>query len=85
MEGEHSNLNQVSKTFLYNSNQEERNGFKNAMVGIVKEPGYAYGVSQTLLEEGIFTVVATLLGPNLCLLEETSEGDMELLLNDAGV
>lgn len=39
----------------------------NAKVGIVKEPELAYGVNQSLLEEGIFMIVATPLGPNLCL------------------
>lgn len=44
--------------------------------------GHAYGVSQILIEEGIFTVVATPLGPNLCMLEETVEGDLEALLKE---
>lgn len=83
-EGEHNNIIHVSKSFFYNSNQEERNKFKNAKVGIVKELGFSYGVSQSLLEEGIFTIIAIPLGSNVCLLEETSDGDLELLLNDAG-
>lgn len=85
MEGEHSSLTQASKYFIYNTNQEERNGFRNEMVAIVKETGDAYGVSKILIEEGIFSMISTSLGPNIFLLEETNEGDLELLLNDAGV
>lgn len=49
----------------------------------MKELGLAYGVNQSLIEEGIFSIVATPLGPNLCLLEDTIEGDLEVLLKDA--
>lgn len=53
-------------------------------MGIAKAPCLAYGVSQSLFEEGLFSVVATSLGPNLCLLKETNEGDLDLLLQGAG-
>lgn len=54
------------------------------MVGITVSPGLAFGVNQSLIEGGIFTVVATPMGPNICLLEETVEGDLEVLLKDGG-
>lgn len=50
------------------------------MIGTAKTTGLAYGVSQSLIEEGIFCIMATPLGPNLCLMEETIEGDFEALL-----
>lgn len=81
--GEYNNKEATNKTFSYNSNSDDKDRFKKAMVGIVKAPGLAYGMSQSLLEEGIFSVVASPLGPNLCLLKETNEGDMDLLLQDA--
>lgn len=79
-EEEQSSQAEVFKYFTFNYNQEKRICLAKAKVGVTKEPGLAYGVSQSLIEEGIFTIVATLLGPNLCLLEETKEGDLELLL-----
>ncbi|XP_058768749.1 uncharacterized protein LOC131642531 [Vicia villosa] len=82
--GEASILEASHKTFFYSSKKEETDRFQKAMVGVSKAAGMAYGVSKILLEEGIFSVVATPLGPNLCLLEEKTEGDLKLLLRDAG-
>lgn len=45
-------------------------------------PGTAYGVGKSLIEEGIFSIQATPLGPNLCLLEEQVEGDLALILKE---
>lgn len=83
-EGEQSNKPVANKSFIYFSDQDERKKFVNSKVGVVKEPGLVYGVNQSLIEEGIFTIVATPLGPNLCLLEETIEGDLDLLLKYVG-
>lgn len=79
MEGE-----EACKSFYYNSTEVELNKFNKAMVGTSVAPGMAYGVRQSLLEEGIFSIQATLLGPNLCFLEETMEGDLGVLLQDTG-
>lgn len=54
------------------------------MVGVTHLSDLAYGVGKILLEEGIFSVQATPLRQNLCLLEESVEGDLELLLSDGG-
>ncbi|XP_058775836.1 uncharacterized protein LOC131650123 [Vicia villosa] len=84
--GEASNKEEETfKTFIYSSSLEEQNKYRKAMVGIARSPGMAFGVSKSLLAEGIFTVVATPLGPNLCLLEETVDGDLDRLLSEAWV
>lgn len=87
-DGEASVKEEVTKFVFYKSKETkkevEMNRFSKAWVGVVKKPGLAYGVNQSLLEEGIFSVTATPLGTNLCLLEEKIEGDLELLLKDAG-
>lgn len=47
-------------------------------------PCSAYGVRNNLIEEGIFSIQATPLGPNICRLEEPVDGDLDLILNDGG-
>lgn len=54
-------------------------------MGIARSPGFTYGVNNSLVEEGIYSVVATPLGPNLSFLEEKEEGVLSQLLKDAGV
>lgn len=54
------------------------------MVVIARSLGLTYGVSKSLVEEGIFSFVATPWGPNLCLLEGKVEGDLDHLLKDLG-
>lgn len=71
-------------TIFFTSSAEDRVRFNKAKVGIMRILGKAYGVNKSLVEEGIFTITATPLVPNLCLLEETVEGDLETLLQDAG-
>lgn len=75
---------EVCNYFFFNSTEEELDKFEKVMVGIMVAPGLAYGVRQSLMEEGIFSIQATPLGPNICLLEETVEGDLEVLLQDGG-
>lgn len=79
-----SNKEDSSKIVFFSATKEETKKFDKFMVGVVRKPGMAYGVCDSLLEEGIFSIKATPLGPNLCLLEEEVEGDLELLLRDAG-
>lgn len=75
---------EVCKSFFFKSSVEELKKFEKVMVGITVTPGKSFGVRQSLLEEGIFSVQETPLGPKLCLLEETVEGDLEVLLQDGG-
>lgn len=56
--------------------------FKSSMIGVMNKVGQAYGVNRSLIEEGIFTIKATPLGPNLCLLEESGKGDLDALLKE---
>lgn len=45
---------EVYKSFFFNSSEEELKNIEKAMVGITIAPGLAFGVRQSLLEEGIF-------------------------------
>lgn len=72
------------QTIVFTSKKEDRARFNKAMIGIVRKTGQAYGVNQSLIEEGIFSITATPLGRNLCLMEENVKGDLEALLQDVG-
>lgn len=56
---------EVCKAFFFKSTEEEVKKYIKAMVGITVTTGLAFGVSQSLIEEGIFIVIATPLGPNI--------------------
>ncbi|XP_058732730.1 uncharacterized protein LOC131604301 [Vicia villosa] len=75
---------ETSKSLFFKSTDEERRGMEKVMVGISVTLGLAYEVGKSLIEEGIFTVKAIPLGPNLCLLEETMEGVLKALLEEGG-
>lgn len=75
---------EACKTFFFKSNPEDKRIFEKAKVGVMKKPGSAYSVSKSLMEEGIFTIQAIPLGPNLCLLKESVEGELDLILEEGG-
>ncbi|XP_058745968.1 uncharacterized protein LOC131618827 [Vicia villosa] len=75
---------EACKSLFFKSTVEERKGMEKAMVGITVAPGLTYGVGKSLIEEGIFSAKATSLGPNLCLLEESIEGDLKALMEEGG-
>lgn len=62
----------------YDSKEEDRSRFSNAMVAKVLMPGSVFRI-QTLLDiEGLGSIKAFVLGPNLCLLEESENGVLEI-------
>lgn len=75
---------EASKAFFYNSSKEDRSRFANIMVGVMKRSGDAFGVGKYLREEGIFSIHAIPLGPSLCLLKESIEGELKLILEEGG-
>lgn len=77
-------VKEAFKLFIFNLKKEDKKKYKKARVGVTRIPGLAYGVGKSLIKEGIFLVHATSLGPNLCLLEESVEGDLDLLLKNGG-
>lgn len=72
------------KSFIFNSSKEGKKKYVKAKVGVTRIPGLAYGVGKSLIEEGIFSIQAVPMGPNLCLLTESVEGDLDLILNEEG-
>lgn len=56
---------------------------KKEYVGVVKNTGSSYNIQNHFYEEGYFDVKVSLLGPNLCLLEGSEDGDVDALLEGA--
>ncbi|CAK8530830.1 unnamed protein product [Lathyrus sativus] len=52
-------------------------------VGEVMEDGNAFNIQKLIFEEGYFNIKATPLGASLCLLEDTSRGDLEVFVKEA--
>ncbi|XP_058734228.1 uncharacterized protein LOC131605958 [Vicia villosa] len=75
---------EANKSFFFSTSESDSNRYRKAKVGVARRPGLAYGVAQSLLEEGFFYISASALGPNLCLLEEEREGELANLLTEGG-
>lgn len=58
--------------------------YGKAFVGVASAPGLSFGMCLSLIEERIFSVTETPLGPNLCLLEESVEDELNVILEDGG-
>ncbi|CAK8534102.1 unnamed protein product [Lathyrus sativus] len=54
-------------------------------VGEVMKDGNAFNIQKLIFEEGYFNIKATPLGASLCLLEDTSGGDLEGFIKEARV
>lgn len=49
---------------------------------MLKDSGMAAELKNMFLEEGIFIIKVTLLGPNLCILEDLVYGEVELFIEE---
>ncbi|XP_058741851.1 uncharacterized protein LOC131614255 [Vicia villosa] len=56
------------------SNEANKTKLSKAFVGVVQVLGYAYNIQTHFKLEGVFSIKATPLGANLCLLEEMEDG-----------
>ncbi|XP_058732678.1 uncharacterized protein LOC131604238 [Vicia villosa] len=67
---------------VYSSSKEELERYNKAYIGVVKESGSVLNLKKTFHEEGLFTIRVTVLGPNLCLLEDLVMGDVEVFIEE---
>ncbi|XP_058783790.1 uncharacterized protein LOC131658522 [Vicia villosa] len=67
----------VSKSISFQPSEEASNQYFKAFTGVIKEPGVDVDIKRLFLEEDIFSIRVTYLGPNLCLLEDLIEGEIE--------
>lgn len=71
-----------NKVMMFTTNPEDRARFSKVMVGEVKIPGSTYELVVAFHLAGIFSIKVSILGPNLCLLEESVEGVMKELTGE---
>lgn len=71
-----SGVNQVDKIVYFSTEKEELNRYRKAFTGIIKAPEVAMDLKQLFHEEGLFSIRVTLLGPNLCILEDLVCGEV---------
>lgn len=57
--------------------------FERAFIGVVENAGMRYNTQEVFHTEGYFRFKVTLLGENLCLLEEIKEGEIKALISKA--
>ncbi|XP_058727198.1 uncharacterized protein LOC131598634 [Vicia villosa] len=67
----------------YNMEEADMNQFQKAFVGVVENPGATYNIQEYFNMEGYFGVKVTPMGANLCLLEESEEGELSALIEEA--
>ncbi|XP_058775246.1 uncharacterized protein LOC131649501 [Vicia villosa] len=70
------------KAVFFAAAKDETNRYSKAFVGVIKEAEVALKIKQIFYEEGLFSIRITLLGPNLCLLEDLVCGEVEALIEE---
>lgn len=66
----------------FTTNLEDRSKYSKAMVGEVKIPSSSSNILVAFHSAGIFLIKVSVMGPNLCLLEELEEGAMEEIMRE---
>ncbi|XP_058732712.1 uncharacterized protein LOC131604256 [Vicia villosa] len=74
--------NLMKKIVSFQPGYDVLSQYKNAYTGWIKEAGKMADLKSLFLEEGIFTIRITRLGPNLCILEDLVEGEVELFMEE---
>lgn len=70
----------IFKPLHFVPNQEEVNRLNKAFTGALRYPGDEVDIKRKFLEESLFSIKVTILGPNICLLEDLVGEDMESML-----
>ncbi|XP_058746360.1 uncharacterized protein LOC131619263 [Vicia villosa] len=73
---------QPSVLLRHVTSEEDRNRFANAMVGEILIAGSAHRIQTMMDVVGFHAIKMSVLGPNLCLLEETEQGALGILLEE---
>ncbi|XP_058750760.1 uncharacterized protein LOC131623755 [Vicia villosa] len=70
-----------SKQLVFSMSQDKSRYLK-AFTGRLREPGNMIDLKKLFLEEGIFSIRVTSLGPNLCLLEDLIGGEVDMFIEE---
>lgn len=71
-----------AKSITFHPNPEDYCHYSKAYVGKIKNPGVIINFKKIFMEEGLFSIRVTSLGPNLCLLEDLVGGEIESFLEE---
>ncbi|XP_058758617.1 uncharacterized protein LOC131631862 [Vicia villosa] len=69
-------------SLCFEAKEEDMIRFKKAFVGVVHQSGMSYNIQNSFDLEGYFAIKVTPLGANLCLLEESEEGEIKNLISE---
>lgn len=70
------------KSFTMKSEEEYVSRYIKAYMGVLKDSVLASSLKKLFLQEGIFIIRVTILGPNLCLLEDLVHGEVEIFIEE---
>lgn len=65
-----------------NLEAEDHKRYGKTCTGVLRDPEMAPAMKNLFLQEGIFTIRVTILGPNLCLLEDLVYGVVEIFIKE---
>lgn len=68
---------------IFSSDIELRAKLSKAYVGVMINLGSSYNIQEIFFSEGYFAIKVTPMGANMCLLEESEEGEIHDLICDA--
>lgn len=68
---------------VFSSEAEVKASFTKSYVGVVHNLGSLYNIQERLFSEGYYAIKVTPMGPNMCLLEESEEGEICDLICEA--
>lgn len=70
------------KSLSFQSESEEVERYQSAYTGMLNVSGMVMALKRIFLDEGIFTIRVTFMGPNLCILEELVKGEVEIFVEE---
>lgn len=74
--GEHSS----TKTLQMHAEEDGIIRYKRAFTGVLRDTNVESKIKKIFIQEGIFTIRVTMLGPNLCLLEDLIIGEVKIFI-----
>lgn len=72
----------VSKSFSMAGEVEDLNKYGKEFTGVLRNSTMVSELKNLFIEEGIFIIRVTLLGPNLCLLEDLIHGEVDIFIEE---
>lgn len=72
----------MAKSLWFCSEREKVKRYEKAFTGVLKDLGMALILKKIFLDEGIFSIRVTSLGPNLCILKDLVTREVESFVEE---